>query len=227
MTALPPLDDTAVEASTTPLDEAALHTPLHEKHENSTSEVLILTCHSDPKSLCYKNASLLRARAEYLGYSVTQVEAMDFPVLRLRGEGVNTDAFDDMAERLTRVRHLVLCYPMWNYSAPAMVKNWLDATLRAEQHFYFNSHGVPVGLIPHLRVHLIHTTGGPRWYYRLFSSNNLSRKLIQRIFRMCGVPRRQVHERLLGSMARLEGQSLERHLQQWFGELSVYQFDQN
>lgn len=55
---------------------------------------------------------------------------------------------------------VVIAAPMYNFSIPATLKNYLDAITKAGVTFKYNEQGQPVGLIGNKKVYVVITRGG-------------------------------------------------------------------
>jgi len=175
----------------------------HTPQPNNENTVLIVTANPNKESShTYANAAVVEASVKAQGFSVVRKEAYDFPYF-----SADNSAFDECADLLSRVKHVVFVGPMWNYTMPGAMKNWIDSSLRAREHFYFSESGMPKGLIPNLQVHVVFTAGGPHWLYKLMPWNNQFTGLIKKIFKLCGV--KKFHElSLCGRMKFTEDKQL-------------------
>lgn len=74
---------------------------------------------------------------------------------------------DALIARLKAADYVVLAYPMWNFSFPAVVKAWFDAVLLKGHTWDMNETGY-VGLLPGKKALIITSSGGdyaamPTW----------------------------------------------------------------
>ncbi|MGJ9425920.1 NAD(P)H-dependent oxidoreductase [Nesterenkonia halotolerans] len=127
---------------------------------------LIITAHPDTESLTHQAATRLR---EALGHETTTVghlaqEGFD-PRFTLNdrhlylGHGVS--AADVVAEqdRLDHISDLVLVFPIYWWSMPALLKGWFDRVFIAGWAFDFDNTGRLVPKLGRLTVHVLATAG--------------------------------------------------------------------
>lgn len=127
---------------------------------------LIITAHPDPKSLTHQAATLLR---DALGPETTTFghlaqENFD-PRFTLDDRhlylGHRTPTADVVAEqdRLDHVTDLVLVFPVYWWSMPALLKGWFDRVFIAGWAFDFDATGRLIPKLGRLTVHVLATAG--------------------------------------------------------------------
>ncbi|WP_445442460.1 NAD(P)H-dependent oxidoreductase [Clavibacter sp. km1a] len=130
---------------------------------------LIVTAHPDPDSLTHDVA---RRLADALGTDRTTVahlaqEGFD-PVFgmadRRAYSGDAAAPADVVAEqaRLDRADHVVLVFPVWWWSMPALLKGWIDRTFIAGWAFGVDDDGRIEKRLQRLTVHLVPVSGTSR-----------------------------------------------------------------
>ena len=89
--------------------------------------------------------------------------------LRYMERDLNREGIEDQLEHLCWAEGLVLIYPTWWYSLPAMLKGWIDRVFVPYETFELGAALEPVvGRLPHIRLlGGISTYGSPRWWIRL------------------------------------------------------------
>jgi NAD(P)H dehydrogenase (quinone) len=130
---------------------------------------LIVTAHPDPDSLTHDVA---RRLADALGADRTTVahlaqERFDpvFHVADRRAYSGDAAApADVLAEqaRLDAVDHVVLVFPVWWWSMPALLKGWIDRTFIAGWAFGIDDEGRIEKRLQRLTVHLVPVSGTSR-----------------------------------------------------------------
>ncbi|MDQ0745392.1 NAD(P)H dehydrogenase (quinone) [Clavibacter sp. B3I6] len=130
---------------------------------------LIVTAHPDPDSLTHDVA---RRLADALGADRTTVahlaqEGFDpvsgMPDRRAYSGAAGAPA-DVVAEqaRLDRADHVVLVFPVWWWSMPALLKGWIDRTFIAGWAFGVDDDGRIEKRLQRLTVHLVPVSGTSR-----------------------------------------------------------------
>jgi putative NADPH-quinone reductase len=166
--------------------------------------IAIIQGHPDPASGRFGRA-LATAYAEgamQAGHEVRTIEvaALDFPLLRGRDEWERehpTETIRQAQETIAWAGHLVIVYPLWLGSMPALLKAFLEqvmrpgfAIARAEEG------GMGRKLLAGRSARIVVTMGMPalfyRWYFRAHSLKSLERNIL----RFCGIG--PIRESLIG-----------------------------
>lgn len=119
-------------------------------------------------------AASYAAGAEEAGHAVEMLRVADleFPLLRSKEdfERGNPSAVIALAqERLKWCTHVVVFYPLWLGSMPALLKGFLEQVLRPG--FAFEAAkkgGLPAKLLTGRSARIVATMGMPAFFYRLF-----------------------------------------------------------
>ena len=69
------------------------------------------------------------------------------------------DLSDSLIKELNQAENLVIAAPMYNFSVPVVVKQWIDLVARAGHSFRYTEQG-PVGLLKTQRAFIITSSGG-------------------------------------------------------------------
>ena len=160
-----------------------------------TRQILILQGHPDPQGghFCHALADAYRDGAESTGHTVTVVEVarLDFPLLRTKADfdtGEVPSALREAQAAIGRADHLVLVYPLWLGTMPALLKGFLEQVLRPG----FATSKVTDGrhwqrLLTGKSARVVITMGMPafvyRWYFRAHSLKSLERNVLA----FCGI----------------------------------------
>jgi putative NADPH-quinone reductase len=157
--------------------------------------ILIIDGHPDARSERYVHA-LTKAYydgARLAGHDVRSiiVSKVGFPLLRtgedLQG-GVVPESIRQCQESLAWADHVVILFPLWRGSMPALLKGFLEQLLRPGFAFAAaTSRGRPKRLLTGKSARIIVTLGMPallyRWYFRAHSLKSLARNILT----FCGI----------------------------------------
>ncbi len=90
-------------------------------------------------------------------------------------------------ERLRRAEGIVLCFPQWWYSMPAMLKGYIERVWGPGIAFEHLAHGGIRPRLTHIRVFGVVTTyGSPWWVTRLWAGDPARALLMRTIKPLCG-----------------------------------------
>jgi putative NADPH-quinone reductase len=118
------------------------------------------------------------------------VSEVEFPLLRTSDDyqtGETPAAIRECQELIKWAEHVVILFPLWLGSMPALLKGFLEQTLRPGFAFEESTaQGLPRRLLKGRSVRIIVTMGMPalfyRWYFRAHSLKSLQRNIL----RFCG-----------------------------------------
>ena len=157
--------------------------------------ITIIQGHPDPedKHFGHALAQAYREGAEAAGHEVRLVEVakLDFPLLRSQqdfDQGQPPDAIRPAQEAIAWADHLVILYPLWLGTLPALLKGFLEQVLRPDFAFTKTSPGMPMKKrLTGRSARVVVTMGMPafayRWFYRAHSLKNLERNVLK----FCGI----------------------------------------
>lgn len=152
--------------------------------------VLIIDGHPDGagERFLHALASAYAEGAREAGHEVEvlRIADLDFPLLRsnedFRG-GKPTSTISRAQQQLKWCTHLVVLYPLWLGSMPALLKGFLEQVLRPG--FAFGAErkgGLPKKLLSGRSARVVVTMGMPaffyKWYYRAHSLKSLERNIL-------------------------------------------------
>ena len=141
---------------------------------------LIVTTHPDPDSLTHhlthhlaqRLAQELRSTSDPAGVEVADLAAEGFDPRYTRADRhtyrVGGDFTPDVAaeqERLDRATDLVLVFPVYWWSTPALLKGWFDRVFVNGWAFGLDADGGIVRKLDRLRVHLVPIAGDDAGVY--------------------------------------------------------------
>jgi len=139
--------------------------------------ITIIQGHPDPAGdrLCHALADAYAAGAEAAGHEVARIEVarLDFPVLRTQHDfehGQVPDSLVEARDAIVSAKHLVVVFPLWHGTMPALLKAFLEQVMRPGVALEYRKHGFPRGLLTGRSARLVVTMGMPaliyRWYFR-------------------------------------------------------------
>jgi putative NADPH-quinone reductase len=183
-----------------------------------TRRILVLDGHPDPDETRFVHAlaAAYREGAEAGGHEVLAIRAADveFPLLRTQADyekGDPVDAVRRCQSAFDWATHVVILYPLWLGSMPALLKGLLEQLLRPGFAFSTVKLGRwPVKLQAGKSARVVVTMGMPGWWYRWYFRAHSLRSLQRNILRFIGF--RRVRATVIGSVAMLSRQQREEQL---------------
>ena len=171
--------------------------------------ITIIQGHPDPAGgrLCHALADAYAAGAQTAGHEVRRIEVggLDFPLLRSQTDfalGKPPPGIAAAQSDIAWAQHLVIVYPLWLGTMPALLKGFLEQALREGFAFRFESDGRWARLLKDRSARIVVTMGMPAMAYRwLFGAHGL--KMLERsILRFVGIG--PIRESLLGMVERAD-----------------------
>jgi putative NADPH-quinone reductase len=178
-------------------------------------KILIIQGHPDPipARLCCALAEAYAAGAIAAGHQVTRlsVAELDLPLLRLPEDfqtGTPSAAVLAAQRALHDAEHWVLIYPLWLGGMPALLKGFLEQTMR--HGFAFKPEfSLSMGLLTGRSARLIVTMGMPAPAFRWWFGRASVKALRWSILNFAGIS--PVRETLVGSVNSLTPAKAEAH----------------
>jgi NAD(P)H dehydrogenase (quinone) len=152
--------------------------------------VLVLYAHPDPKSYGAALHEAVVASLRAAGHEVDDCDlyAEGFDAVLSRAERVgyhdlasNTRPVAGYVERLQRAQALVLCFPVWNFGYPAILKGFFDRVFLPGISFKLVDGKVRPNLWNIRKLAAVTTYGGSRW--RALLMGDPPRKAVKRVLR--------------------------------------------
>lgn len=182
------------------------------------SRVLILDGHPDPAAGRFVHA-LADAYSEgaHAGHHevmTLRVADLEFPLLRTQEDfehGEPVAAVCRCQQAMDWATHVVILYPLWLGSMPAMLKALLEQVLRPG--FAFSSKQLgrsPVKLQHGKSARIVVTMGMPGWVYRWYFRAHSLRALRRNILRFVGF--RRIRATVIGAVATMSRDERGRYL---------------
>jgi len=155
----------------------------------------------DPRRLCRALADAYAEGATKAGHSVTRVDiaALDFPLLRTQHAFEHEPVPDSLRpaqEAIVAAEHIVLVFPLWLGTMPALVKAFLEQVMRPGVAFAYQEKGNPKLLLGGRSARLVVTMGMPAFVYRFWYFAHGLKGLERNILRFVGIA--PVRETLFG-----------------------------
>lgn len=154
--------------------------------------ILIIQGHPDSSRphLCHALADAYAQGAASAGHDVQTLQVCEAPVTFLRDpEDWKTDLGPDYARaaqaQLLWADHIVMVFPMWMGTMPAMLKGWLEQVARAP--FALGNMDKPERKLTGRSIRVIMTMGMPPILYRLYYHAPALRLMRKNIFAMIGI----------------------------------------
>lgn len=152
--------------------------------------IAIINGHPDgsPERLCRALAQAYADGARSAGHTVhcLDVAKMEFPILRSAEDHKNGTPVESIIAAQNAINdcdHLVIIYPLWLGTVPALLKAFLEQLLRPGFSHVIKSNGLPEKLMKGRSVRIIITMGMPafvyRWYFRAHSLKSLKRNVLK------------------------------------------------
>ena len=166
------------------------------------ARILIIPGHPDPdqRHFCHALADAYAEAAEQAGHSVRRVEVaqLDFPLVRQAEDwkhGEAPPAIAGVQAELLRTEHIVIIYPLWLGTMPALLTGFLEQVFR--QSFAFGADPMrPERKLRGRSARVVVTMGMPGWIYRTYFMAHGLKNLERNILRFCGI--RPVRSSLVG-----------------------------
>lgn len=166
--------------------------------------IALIQGHPDPAGnrFCHALARVYQQGAEAGGHEVRliAVAGLDFPLLRDTrdwAEGEAPAAIRQAQEDIAWADHLVIIYPLWMGSMPALLKAFLEQTMRPG--FVEEKSAAGKTVRRRLRgksARIVVTMGMPAWLYRWYFGAHSLKSLERNILRFCGIS--PLRESLIG-----------------------------
>ena len=145
---------------------------------------------SSRRHLCHALADAYADAAEQAGHSVTRVEIADigFPMLRTQEEFNSCTlpaSLKPAVDAIVAADHIVLVFPLWLGTMPALVKAFLEQVIRPGVAFSYEKHGAKKLLVGR-SARIVVTMGMPAWLYQTFFCSHGIRGLRRNVFKFVG-----------------------------------------
>ena len=178
--------------------------------------ILIILGHPDPRPerLCRALADAYRQGASAAGHEVKVVDVarLDFVALksRMEWEGPVPDSLREAQDAMQWAEHLVIVFPIWLGTMPALLKAFFEQVLRPGFAIEPTGPGRWRKLLAGRSARLVVTMGMPsfiyRWYFRAHGIKSFERNVLDFV----GIG--PIHEMLIGKVEGRDAATRERWL---------------
>jgi putative NADPH-quinone reductase len=182
--------------------------------------IVIIQGHPDPagRHLCHALADAYAQGAAIAGNTVSRIELamLDIPLLRSQAEfetGSLPPSLNAARDAIVSADHIVLIFPLWLGTMPALVKAFLEQVMRPGVAFAYQRTGLPQKLLRGRSARIVVTMGMPAFAYRWFFFSHAMRSLNRNILGFVGM--KPVRTTFFGMVA--EADEAKRH--RWIDEM--------
>ncbi len=186
-------------------------------------QITIIQGHPDPggRHFCHALAASYAAGARNGGHQVIEIHVagIHFPILRTREEWMDpattTENIREAQEAIGRADHLFIIYPLWLGTMPALLKAFLEQTMRPGFAIGDSKQGRTWSKrLKGKSARVVVTMGMPaffyRWYFRAHSLKSLERNILG----FCGIS--PVRHTLIGMIEDMHDSKRNR----WLGKMA-------
>jgi putative NADPH-quinone reductase len=159
-----------------------------------SKRILVVDGHPDarPGRYLHSLAGAYREGAQAAGHEVRMITVarLEFPLLRTAQEFAakpGNAAVQEAQQALVWADHVVILFPLWLGSMPALLKAFLEQTLRPGFAFAAGTgRGLPRKLLAGRSARIVVTMGMPSLFYRLVYRAHSLKSLERNILGFCG-----------------------------------------
>jgi putative NADPH-quinone reductase len=159
-----------------------------------THRITIIQGHPDTSRphLCHGLANAYRAGAEAAGHEVRTitVAALSFPLIQSKEDfedGPRPDAIQEAQSMIRTSDHLVLVYPLWLGTMPALMKGFLEQVFRYDFAFEPDEKGRFDRKLKGRSARVLITMGMPALAYRFYFGAHSLRSLERNVLKFAGI----------------------------------------
>jgi len=159
-----------------------------------THRITIIQGHPDAERphLCHALANAYRAGAEASGHEVRSITVAEtsFPLIRSKADfedGPRPDCIQEAQSMIRTSDHLVLVYPLWLGTMPALFKGFLEQVFRYDFAFEPDTKGRFHKKLTGRSARVMITMGMPSLAYRFYFGAHSLRSLERNILQFAGI----------------------------------------
>jgi putative NADPH-quinone reductase len=185
--------------------------------------VLVIQGHPDPRGGHFGHAlaDAYAQAAAAAGHAVRRIEVaqLDVPVLRSQAEWSTATAPGALGGAQDDIRwaeHLVVIFPLWQGTMPALLKAFFEQVLRPGFAVGAGASGAPRQGLAGKSARLVVTMGMPAFWYRWFFLAHGVRGFARNALAFCGV--KPVRQSLIGLVEAPDGRARAR----WLGRMGEF-----
>lgn len=166
--------------------------------------IVVIDGHPDPRGARFVHALAESycdgARAAGHEVRTIIVSQLRFPLLRTTEDfqlSDPRDAIRECQEHVAWAEHVVILYPLWLGSMPALLKGFFEQLFRPGFAFAASrGKGLPKKLLKGKSARIVVTMGMPRFFYRWYYGAHSLKSLERNILAFCGIA--PVHASIVG-----------------------------
>jgi putative NADPH-quinone reductase len=171
--------------------------------------------HANNGHFCHALADAYAEGATEAGHSVSRFDigAMEIPILRNPAEFATPapEPIVQVQQAVLQANHLVVVYPLWLGTMPALVKAFFEQFGRAEFAIAQSAKGWPRKMLKGRSARVVVTMGMPATAYRLVFGAHGVKGFESGILGMAGIG--PIHETLIGGIGAEDDKGYEKWLQ--------------
>jgi putative NADPH-quinone reductase len=168
-------------------------------------KIVIIDGHPDPRAdrYCHALAQAYAEGAEAAGHSVRPITLAKSDIAFLRSQeewrtGEPAPGIRQAQEAIGWADHLVIIYPLWLGSMPALLKAFFEQVFRPGFAVKPETVSLRPGLLTGKSVRIVVTMGMPAWIYRYFFLAHSLRSLERNILKFAGLG--PIRQTIIGSV---------------------------
>jgi putative NADPH-quinone reductase len=175
-----------------------------------TRHILIIQGHPDASRRHFGHALAdeYAKGAEDSGHDVKRIEvaALEFPLLRTKEDFEKNPpaSIVEAQEAIRRADHLVILYPLWHGSMPALLKGFIEQVFRPGFGAEYQGGELPKKLLTGKSARIVITMGMPAFAYRWIFLAHSVKSFKRNILGFCGI--RPIRTTLIGNIEGLTDQ---------------------
>jgi putative NADPH-quinone reductase len=181
--------------------------------------ILIIDGHPDPapQRLCHGLANAYASGAVNAGHEVRRLElhALDYPLLRSESDfetGKPPPTIAMAQGDISWAEHIVIVYPLWLGTMPALLKGFLEQVIRPDFAFERGTSRWPKKRLKGRTARIVVTMGMPVMVYRWIYLSHSLRSLERNILKFAGIS--PIRETLFGRIKEVDEQTRNRWIDQ-------------
>jgi putative NADPH-quinone reductase len=168
--------------------------------------IVVIQGHPDPRQGHFGHAlaDAYVQGAEAAGHEVRRIAVakIEFPLLHSREDyetGTLPDAIRQCQESISWAEHLVILYPLWLGSMPALLKAFFEQVMRPGFAYRLGGAGRMQKLLVGKSARIVVTMGMPAFFYRWYFGAHGVKNLVRNILGFCGI--KPIKVSLIGMVA--------------------------
>lgn len=155
-------------------------------------KILIINGHPDPDPARFVHAlaSAYERGASEHEVRHLKVGELDYPFLRSSADwmsGKPTRSISKAQADIAWAEHILILYPLWLGDVPALLKGFLEHTMRPGFALAYREHGLPKKLLKGRTARVVVTMGMPAFFYKLFYGAHSVKSLERNVLRFVGI----------------------------------------